>query len=139
MLFLLSVNTQAQVIPEPQDTVKGYNTGKIVLPDASSIVEAYTYDPVTDKYVYTKTFSGFNINYPIILTPKEYQQLVSREAIRKYFKKKSDAIDGKKAASKDAKKDLLPRYYVNSSFFETIFGSNTIDVKPTGSVDNNNK
>ena len=55
--------------------------------------------------------------------------------MRDYFKKKSDAIDGKKEGSEDAKKDLLPRYYVNSSFFETIFGGNTIDVKPTGSVE----
>ena len=55
--------------------------------------------------------------------------------MRNYFKKKSDAIDGKKEGSEEAKKDLLPRYYVNSSFFESIFGSNTIDVKPTGSVE----
>ena len=135
ILFLFSVIGHSQVVPEPQDTVKGFDTGEIKLPDANSIIEAYSYDPVTDKYVYTKTFSGFNINYPIILTPKEYQELVSRESIRKYFKQKSDAIDGKKAASKDAKKDLLPRYYINSGFFESIFGSNTIDVKPTGTVE----
>jgi cell surface protein SprA len=55
--------------------------------------------------------------------------------MRAYFKKKSDAIDGKKEGSEEAKKDLLPRYYINSGFFETIFGSNTIDVKPTGSVE----
>ena len=41
----------------------------------------------------------------------------------------------RKYRSKDKKKNLLPRYYVNSSFFETIFGGNTIDVKPTGSVE----
>jgi cell surface protein SprA len=34
-----------------------------------------------------------------------------------------------------AKKDLLPGYYVNSGLFELFFGSNTIDVKPTGSVE----
>ena len=43
-------------------------------------------------------------------------------------------MDGKKQALKRPKKNLLPRYYVNSNFFETIFGGNTIDVKPTGSV-----
>jgi cell surface protein SprA len=75
---------------------------------------------------------GFNINYPIILTPEQYEELVLRESMREYYKKKSNAIDGKNEADK---KDLLPRYYVNSSFFETIFGSNTIDVKPTGSVE----
>lgn len=135
LFFLLSITAKAQVVTEPQDTVKGYNTGNIVLPNPNSVLEAYSYDPVTDRYIYTKTFEGFNINYPIVLTPKEYQELISREAMREYFQKKSDAIDGKKAASKDAKKDLLPRYYINSGFFETIFGSNTIDVKPTGTVE----
>ncbi|RYZ83978.1 MAG: cell surface protein SprA [Proteobacteria bacterium] len=102
------------------------------LPNPPSIVDAYTYDPVTNRYIYTSKVEDFNINYPIILTPEEYQQLVQREAIRGYFKQKSDAISGK---NEQGKKDLLPRYYVNSGFFETIFGSNTIDVKPTGSVE----
>ncbi|RZJ65699.1 MAG: cell surface protein SprA [Flavobacterium sp.] len=102
------------------------------LPNPPSIVDAYTYDPVTNRYVYTSKVDEFNINYPIILTPEEYQQLVQRESIRDYFKSKSDAISGK---NEEGKKDLLPRYYVNSGFFETIFGSNTIDVKPTGSVE----
>jgi cell surface protein SprA len=69
------------------------------------------------------------------LTPKEYESLVLKESMRDYFKKKTDAIDGKKEGSDAAKKDLLPKYYVNSSLFESIFGSNTIDVKPTGSVE----
>ena len=33
-----------------------------------------------------------------------------------------------------ARKNLLPNFYVNSSFFETIFGGNTIEVVPQGSV-----
>ncbi len=132
-LFFITISN-AQII-EPQDTVKGFNIGKIEMPNPNSVLEAYSYDPVTDRYIYTKTFEGFNINYPIVLTPQEYQELISRETMRDYFQKKSDAIDGKKAASKDAKKDLLPRYYINSGFFESIFGSNTIDVKPTGTVE----
>jgi cell surface protein SprA len=122
-------------VVQEKDTVKGYNTGVLQLSDPNSIISAYTYDPITDRYIYTKTFEGFNINYPIVLTRAEYQELVSRESIRNYFKKKSDAISGKKAGSKDGKKDLLPRYYINSGFFETLFGSNTIDVKPTGTVE----
>lgn len=126
---------QAQVDEETQDTVKGYSQGAIQLNNPPSIVEAYTYDPITDRYIYTNSVDGFNINYPIILTPKEYQELVMRESMRDYFKKKSDAIDGKKEGSEADKKDLLPRYYIRSGLFETIFGSNTIDVKPTGSVE----
>ena len=127
---------RAQVKKEPQDTIKsGFSLGKVQIKNPQSVLSAYTYDPVTDRYVYTNTVDGFSINYPIILTPKEYERLVLKESMRDYFKKKSDAIDGKKEGSEEAKKDLLPKYYVNSGLFESIFGSNTIDVKPTGSVE----
>lgn len=132
--FLISNFSFAQE-EEVNDTIKGYNTGSINLGNPNSIIKAYTYDPLMDRYILNTSFEGFNINYPVILTPKEYQNLVLKESMHTYFKEKSDAIDGKKAGSEDAKKDLLPRYYVNSGFFESIFGSNTIDVKPTGSVE----
>ncbi|HEY4617767.1 MAG TPA: cell surface protein SprA [Flavobacterium sp.] len=128
--------SHAQVNEEAQDTVKtGFSLGKVKIKDPQSILSAYTYDPVTDRYIYTNSVDGFSINYPIILTPKEYESLVLKESMRDYFKKKTDAIDGKKEGSEEAKKDLLPKYYINSSLFESIFGSNTIDVKPTGSVE----
>lgn len=126
----------AQVNESVQDTTKkGYSLGKVQIKDPKSILAAYTYDPKTDRYIYTNSVDGFSIKYPVILTPKEYESLVLKESMRDYFKKKSDAIDGKKQGSEADKKDLLPRYYVNSGLFESIFGSNTIDVKPTGSVE----
>ena len=83
LIFFIFTKAQSQVIPEePQDTIKGFNTGNIKISDPNSILEAYTYDPITDRYIYTKTFEGFNINYPIVLTPKQYQELISIETIR---------------------------------------------------------
>ena len=117
----------------PNDTT--YNKGQMVLENPKSIIEAYTYDPATDRYILNKSFAGIDINYPIILTPKEYEKLILKESMHDYFKQKSDAIAGQKEKSIAEKKNLLPKYYVNSSFFEAIFGSNTIDVKPTGSVE----
>jgi len=135
-LVFFSISVQGQVDEEVQDSVKtGVDLGQIELANPKSIVEAYTYDPESNRYIYTKTFDGFNINYPIILTPAEYEELVLRESMRDYFQSKLNAMDGKKEGAEEAKKDLLPRYYVNSSFFESIFGSNTIDVKPQGSVE----
>ena len=137
ILILLSDFTiQAQVDEDVQDSTKtGYSIGQIGIPNPPSVIELYVYDPITDRYVFTSSVSGFSINYPVILTPKEYNAMVLRESMHDYYKKKLDAIDGKKEGSEAAKKDLLPRYYVNNSFFETIFGGNTIDVKPTGSVE----
>ena len=136
LCVLFSFSLQAQVDEEVQDTVKtGVDLGKLNMPNPVSILDNYTYDAASDRYIYTSSVDGFNINYPMILTPKQYQELVLREQMRKYYQEKSAAMDGKKAGSEEAKKDLLPRYYVNSKFFETIFGGNTIDVKPTGSVE----
>jgi len=134
--MLFSFSLQAQVDEEDKDSVKtGVDLGKLKLPNPPSILDRYTYDSASDRYIYTSSIDGFNINYPLILTPKQYQELVLREQMRRYYQDKSAAMDGKKSGSEAAKKDLLPRYYVNSKFFETIFGGNTIDVKPTGSVE----
>ncbi|AXG75215.1 cell surface protein SprA [Flavobacterium arcticum] len=135
--MFFGVALQAQITEEEEqaarDTIKGYNTGKIEIDNPRSIVDAYTYDPVTNRYIYTSKFEGFNITHPIILTPEQYDELVLRESMREYYQEKSKAIDGK--GTEEEQKNLLPRYYVNSSFFETIFGGNTIDVKPQGSVE----
>ena len=122
--------------PAEQDSTKtGYSLGKIEMPNPGSIVSKYTYDPATDRYFYTESVGEFNINYPIILTPQEYEDLVTRENLRSYYKEKIDAFDGKKEGSEDDQKNLLPEFYVNSNFFESIFGGNTIEVIPQGSVE----
>ncbi|WP_264565579.1 cell surface protein SprA [Flavobacterium sp. N3904] len=136
LVFFCGLVSQAQVQQVTQDTIKkGYDVGKIQIANPQSVLSAYTYDPVTDTYVYTNSVDGFNINYPIVLTPAQYEDLMLKESMSDYFKKKVDAIDGTKAGSEAAKKDLLPRYYIKSGLFESVFGSNTIDVKPTGSVE----
>ncbi|MEC5164305.1 cell surface protein SprA [Flavobacterium sp. PL11] len=135
-VLLYSFLSFGQVDQVAQDTIqKGFAVGKLQLKNPPSILSAYTYDPITNRYIYTNSVDGFSINYPIILTPKEYERLVLKESMRDYFKKKVDALDGLKEGSELAKKDLLPRYYIKSGLFESIFGSNTIDVKPTGSVE----
>ena len=114
MFFFISFGVQAQGNEQVTDTVKkGYDVGKVEFKNPPSIIEAYTYDPVTDRYVYTNSVDGFNINYPIILTPKEYEKLVLRESMRDYFKKNRMPLMERR---RKRLKDLLPRYYINSGF-----------------------
>ena len=134
VIFLFSISTWSQ---EPvQDSVKtSYSTGTIKTPNPTSVESKYTYDPVSNRYIYTEKIGGFDINYPIILTPKEYYALVAKENLKGYYKEKISAFDGKKNGAEDAQKNLLPEFYVKSDFFETIFGSNTIEMIPQGSVE----
>ncbi|WP_237561791.1 cell surface protein SprA [Flagellimonas algicola] len=118
-----------------QDSVKtGVALGKLILENPNSIIAKYTYDPKLDRYIYTESIGDFDITHPIILTPDQYYDLVQKEQMKSYFKEKIDAFTGKKEGSEEARKNLLPNFYVNSSFFESIFGGNTIEVIPQGSV-----
>ncbi|SHG68897.1 T9SS outer membrane translocon Sov/SprA [Winogradskyella jejuensis] len=126
----------AQTNPAEQDSTKTtFTFGDIKLPQIGSIQSKYTYDPVLDRYIYNEKFGKFNVNYPLILTPAQFQKLVQRERLNAYYKEKIDATSGQKEGAEDAQKNLLPDFYVNSDFFETIFGGNTISVIPQGSVD----
>lgn len=136
LAFVLCFSTKSWSQQIPQDSVKtGYSAGRINIPNPNSIESKYTYDAFTDRYIYTQKIGDFNIDYPLILTPKEYYDLVAKESLRSYYKEKIDAFDGKKEGAEDARKNLLPEFYVKSGLFESIFGGNTIEVIPQGSVE----
>ncbi|MEG9327115.1 cell surface protein SprA [Salinimicrobium catena] len=125
----------AQETETQQDTTKtGYSLGRIELPRPNSIVASYEYDPVIDRYVYKETLGNFNISAPLILTPEEYEELVLQEEMKNYFQQKIDALSGRKEGTEEEQKDLLPGFYVNSDFFQNIFGGGEIELIPQGSV-----
>tara|TARA_R100000306_G_scaffold46671_3_gene44559 strand:+ start:21202 stop:28584 length:7383 start_codon:yes stop_codon:yes gene_type:complete len=135
-LFILSVVFGGITKVSAQDsTDTGSVMGRMDLPNPPSIQDLYTYDPIMDRYVYTQTLGSINLTYPIILTPQEYQDLILEQQMKAYFKEKIDAADGRKEGSEELQKNLLPTFYVNSNFFETIFGGNTIEVIPQGTVE----
>lgn len=136
-MFLGSITSVvAQETGEQEiDSVKtGFDLGRILIENPDSIVSRYIYDPNLDRYIYNESVGEFNIGYPIILTPEQYFKLIQEEGIKSYFKEKSDAYAGKKEGSEEARKNLLPNFYVNNDFFSTIFGGNTIEIIPQGSV-----
>lgn len=136
--LLLSLTALAQD-PDPavdQDSVKtGFSLGTLKMPNPNSIQSKYTYDPKIDRYIYTESVGSFNINYPIILTPQEYQDLILKENLKSYYKDKIDAYDGKKEGAEEQKKNLIPEFYVDSDFFTSIFGEGPISIVPQGSLE----
>nr|WP_240751425.1 cell surface protein SprA [Allomuricauda onchidii] len=133
MVTMQIVGQEADV--QAQDSVQtGVALGRLILENPDSIIAKYTYDPNLDRYIYTESIGDFNITHPTILTPQQYYDLVQKEQMKSYFKEKIDAFVGKKQGSEEARKNLLPNFYVNNSFFESVFGGNTIEVIPQGSV-----
>ena len=109
--------------------------GEINIPNPSSYIENYEYDPASDLYYYNIKVGEYDISYPIILTPEEYQELILKEDLKNYYKSKIDAAEGKKDGSEDNQRNLIPEIYVNSQLFESIFGGNSIQVVPQGSLE----
>ena len=116
-------------------TESAYDLGTLSFPKTQSPLDHYVYDTEKEVYVYVQTDGNYPLNTPLVLTPKEYQRLLLKEQMNTYFKDKVSTISQKKGSNQEAaQRDLLPELYVNSKFFESIFGSNEIDVIPQGSI-----
>jgi len=144
LLFFSFLSAQAQVTnttqttssTQSETTVKN-GIGRIGLQQPKSIVQQYTYNPALDRYVYTQKLGKYDLATPMFLTVKEYEDLVMRERMSAYYRDKLDVLGDTQSDTtqkKKAQRDLLPDLYVNSDFFESIFGGRNIEFTPTGSV-----
>lgn len=134
ILLVFSVDAVAQETPQ-DTTATGYVLGEINLPNPESIESKYEYDPILNRYFYKESLGEINLGLPLVLTPQEFEDLVLQQEMRNYFKLKNDALTGRKEGSEDIQRDLLPDFYVNSNFFESIFGGSEINIVPQGSVE----
>ncbi len=109
--------------------------GAIAPPVPSDLTARYTYDASTNRYILSQEIGGYPINVPLVLTVKEYEAWVLKEQMETYFQEKVQALSGRGSNIEDTQKNLLPELYVNNKFFESIFGSNTIDISPQGLIE----
>ena len=138
LFLLIGLFIQAQNNPVASDSIPplpykfdSTQNGSLFLNSSETEV---IYDSETGKYLFLEKIGDYYIKRPIYMTAKEYEQYRKKRDIIEYYKSKTSAIDGKKEGSDDAKKDLLPKYYINSQFFESLFGSNEIEVNAQGNV-----
>ncbi len=127
-----------QTTNQQQDTLKlRYNfrntqNGGLFLKDPSKM--HIVFDKELNKYVLVEKIGDYYVRTPIFMTPEEYKKYRLQRDMLQYFKTKVSATNSKRKGAKDAQKNLLPTYYVNSKFFSSIFGGNTVKVTPTGSL-----
>jgi len=118
-------------IPALKYKFKAHQKGSIFLNPPTTY--SVTFDKKLNKYIVVEFLDDFKVGNPIFMSPEEYQKYRLKKDIKEYFKEKNDALS-KKKGNKAAQKNLLPTYYVNSTFFESIFGGNTVEVIPSGNL-----
>ena len=119
--MIFNYNLSAQKIISLDTIGNTVYLGKFKLKPPSFFISKYTYDPVIDKYIYTTKAGEIDVGIPLLLSPKEYKELVKKENIKKYFREKLKLLEDEDSKDSDKLKNLLSEMYINSNFFQSIF------------------
>ena len=101
----------------------------IYLKNPSNIKTNVEYDPVTRQYYYTYKIGETVYRIPTTLSFDEFQDQDMQSMINQYWKERSEA------ATMDNSKGIIPKIHIPGKVFETIFGNNTVDIRPQGSAE----
>jgi len=101
----------------------------IYLKNPSNLKTIIEYDPATRQYYYIYKIGETRYRIPTTLTFEEFQQMDMQTMITKYWQERSEA------ASIDNAKGVIPKIIIPGKVFETIFGNNTVDIRPQGSAE----
>ena len=130
ILFYSKVNAQNRI---SLDTINNaVYIGEFKLQSTESFISKYKYDSKLNLYLLENKLGNIASGLPLKLTPKEYREIFRKSLINNYFKEQISILEDENDDVN--KRSLLPDLYVNSSFFESIFGSNEIDLDIQGSV-----
>ncbi len=102
-------------------------TSPLMLDLPESLKDDIVYDPLTGEYLLKRTING-KIDYrpPVRMTLKEYADYDFTKAERNYWAERA------RNENFEHQGGLIPKLYIGGKLFETIFGSNTIDIKVRG-------
>ena len=108
-----------------------YNQSPLYLNDPQNINTEIIYDPVTRQYTFKRRIGDFYYDTPVTMSESEYLEYQSKKGIMEYWKERRS----QNARSTTNGSSIIPPIYIGGKAFETIFGGNTIDIRPQGSVD----
>jgi len=135
--FLLASGVWAQdttlhyPIPESNSypfSTSDYNS-PLYLRNPPNISSKVIYDPLTGKYVFSETMGSWNYRNPTVMTMDQYQQYAFRRSMQDYWRLKASG------ASLDQQLSFIPPLRVGGEAFDRLFGSNTINIVPSGSAE----
>ena len=108
-----------------------YHKSNLDLHEPSNIVHEVVYDPLTGQYTFKHKVGDFEYTTPTTLSQKDYFEYKNRQSVLDYWKSRRQ----QNSRSAEKSNSIIPPLYVGGEAFDLIFGSNTIDIRPQGSVD----
>ncbi len=142
-IFLLAVGLLLAIGSYAQDSTLNYPLPKedgypfstssfdspLYLQNPSNISSKVIYDPLTKKYIFSETMGTWNYRNPSLMTAEEYESYEIRQQVNNYWRMKSggEALEGQLS--------FIPPIQVGGEAFDKIFGSNIINITPSGSAE----
>ncbi len=107
------------------------NQSPLYLNDPDNYETEIIYDPLTGQYTFKRRIGQFYYDTPTTLTQSEFFDYQNKKGIQEYWKQRRS----QNARSTTNGSSIIPPMFIGGKAFETIFGSNTVDIRPQGSVD----
>lgn len=107
----------------------GQNQSPLFMNDPENINREIIYNPVTNTYEFSSKVGDFNYRTPTTMDFDDFQNYDLQRDVQNYWVERSQTA-GTAEGSR-----LIPKIYIGGEAFETIFGSNTIDIRPQGSAE----
>ncbi|MFH1160257.1 MAG: cell surface protein SprA [bacterium] len=105
------------------------NVHPLYLDNPSNIKTEIVFDPATNQYVKIYTVGDQTYRIPTTLSFEDFQTEDMETMIQNYWKERAEA------ANIDNSGGLIPKIHIPGKVFETIFGNNTVDIRPQGSAE----
>ncbi len=119
--------------PIPESGNDPYNqlkeTSPLYGPRPSNIKTVIDYDPVTKQYYFTEKIGNFSYRRPYVMDKSEYIKYDAVRSRQDYWKTKTSGENLGEGSS------LIPGLNVGGQAFDRVFGSNTINITPSGSAE----
>ena len=125
-----STTTHFPISERQNDHLNNNSENPFDLNDPKAVVKEVVYDPETDTYIITEKVNGIDIKAPTYMTFDEYVKYTTSQEMNDYWKQKSNTKNLIENSS-----TIIPPINVNKQFFNKLFGSNTIDIRPQGNVE----
>ncbi len=116
-------------IPKSENPYDVVPTGGLYLKDPANQKQDLIYDPVNNEYTITNKIGNIDYQHPASFSFDEYRKWDTRQALDSYWRERA------KSSSAPTRLGVIPQLRIGGELFDRVFGGNTIDVRPQGSVE----
>lgn len=125
-----STDLRTGKIPTNYDPYGTNRTSPWHLKNPSNFTREITYDPATNSYTFQNKIGTLNNGRPAGMSVEDYLDFDISQSMKNYWRERAGAAVGGNQSG-----GIIPQIHVPGEIFENIFGSNLIDIRPSGSIE----